>query len=37
MYLQFDPEGLQTIHRSIMDDLRGDRRGWLRITVDVEA
>jgi hypothetical protein len=37
MYWHIDPQSLQTIHRSIMDDMRSSRSGWLRITVDIEA
>ena len=38
MYWHIDPDGLRTIHRSIMDDRRKTaRKGWLRMTLDIES
>lgn len=38
MYLQFDPQGLKTIHRSVIEDLNGgSQKGWLRMTFNLDT
>lgn len=37
MYLHTDPEGLKSLHRSYVAERVGERKGWLRWSIDFEA
>lgn len=38
MYWHIDPQGMQAIHRTRVEDLtKTTRKGWLRMTLDIES